>query len=183
MSRVRSHARLSIGAFCLHILLSLTGSFAFSQGGVITTFSGVVKQKDGTVVVHAPIQLTVGQDVPQTTFSDSRGAFHVEVPSSARSLHISIYAPGFEVFEGDLNIRRTGPEIIYLQKLATKLANGGSASRTTAKDQAPSLTTYGDKSPIVTGNGSSVIYNDAPDPDKPYIRYLPDGETKTVSGG
>jgi hypothetical protein len=164
-------------------------------------FSGIVKQTDGNPIPRVPIQISLDQETPQSTFSDSDGVFHVELPASTHSMHISIYASGFDSFELDASPHRTGPEIIYLNpvQVGTKRPVSGAYEKRPDKEiradpsassrngavspSKPTITTYGDKSPIVTGNGSSVTYNDAPDPRKPVTWYLLDGETKTVAEG
>jgi len=79
-----------------------------------SVFSGVIKFPDGLPAPSASVQVTLGQETPQSTHSDDNGAFHVEVPQSIRSIHISIYKSGFKPVEVDANPHRTGPEIIYL---------------------------------------------------------------------
>ena len=79
-------------------------------------FSGIVRGPDEEPISNAAIQVSLDQQTPQSTRSDSAGAFHVEVPSSTQTMHITVYADGFKPFDVDANPHRTGPEPIYLPR-------------------------------------------------------------------
>jgi hypothetical protein len=107
------------------------------------TFSGVVRGPDRLPVSNASIQITIGQQTPQSTRSDSSGVFHVEVPSSAQSLHITVYAAGFPPFDVDANPHRTGPEPIELPPIQVQKPQTDSET----KPPQPSTTRRGSTEP------------------------------------
>jgi flagellar basal body-associated protein FliL len=55
-----------------------------------TPFTGIVTREDGTPVVHARVQASLDQQIPQSSLTDADGEFHFEVPRDSKVMHITV---------------------------------------------------------------------------------------------
>jgi len=108
---------IAAGASILVAIITVFGTSVHSKKQMADStfvFSGVVIRSDGNPVTGATVLSTADQSIPQSTYSDSHGVFHVELPSSIHSLHITVQSDGFQTSDIDANPHRTGPELIRL---------------------------------------------------------------------
>lgn len=83
---------------------------------VTTPFTGIVTTIDGTPIVHARVQASIDQQVPESSYTDSDGEFHFELPLDIKLVHVTVYADGYSIFDRDVNANRTGAEVMVLTK-------------------------------------------------------------------
>jgi hypothetical protein len=68
-------------------------------------------------VAGAIVHLEVDQNIPQTVVSDSEGIFNFKTIESSGSVRIRIEAAGYEPFDKNVLLNRTGLEYIYLKPI------------------------------------------------------------------
>lgn len=109
-------AWIGAAALILASLIPLLGHWYNNRGTPKAefTYSGIVRNSNGIPVTNAEVTIAVDQSIPQRTYSDSDGVFHLNLAVTAKSLNVSVLAAGFLPYSRDVDPHRTGPEIIVL---------------------------------------------------------------------
>ena len=81
------------------------------------TFSGRVSDDTGKAILGATVIATIDQSVGQPIRTDANGQFQIEIPAEAKSLRLNVNADGYSEMPLQVNIHRTGPEEIHMQRI------------------------------------------------------------------
>ena len=73
---------------------------------------------DAGSIPGARVEATFDHKVAQSSFSDSHGVFHLEVPFGTKSVDLRVYAEGFQAFDQEVNPHRLTAEIVVLERTA-----------------------------------------------------------------
>jgi hypothetical protein len=94
-----------------------------SDTNAIVQYSGrVVDSGTRRVIPGAKVSVD-SKGVPQVYYSDSDGVFYLKLPASD-SVRIRVEANGYETFERNVSLSRTGIEDVRLQRLKVDISPG-----------------------------------------------------------
>ena len=121
--------------------------------------SGEVHDTNGFPLANARIVTALDQHVPESTFSDENGVFHVVLKDDVHTVKMSVSLQHYVSVTRDVNPLRTGPEEFSLERIAV---DSQQKLHQRSGHNYGTFETKGNHSPIIIGNGNSVSGSDAP---------------------
>jgi hypothetical protein len=97
----------------------VVGYWQYVRHPASVTYTGRVQEVGSLKPIYgAKVSVEADQKVPQILYTDSEGIFHVELSGEANAVRIEVAAEGYDSFDRNVTVARTGIEPVRLTPIS-----------------------------------------------------------------